>query len=129
MSEYRFHFHDGGRSSALNVAEDDCAIRALATAAGVPYDHAFGVLKGKTPLSKLKPLAALRVEKITFPSVKGQPRMTPVMFCQKFPRGTFIVKTAKYVFVIRDGVALDVRKEPAGSCIYAAWRILDSLAN
>jgi len=129
MSEYKFHFHDGGRNSATRpVKDDDCAIRALALAANLPYDRAHDVLKGNVPLARVKALAALKIEKMTFPSSKGQPRMTPSAFCQKFPSGTFIVKTAKYVFVIRDGVALDVRQEPAGSCIYAAWRVGTCLA-
>lgn len=124
MSEYEFRFHDGGRGASSRPDNtDDCAIRALALAAGLPYDDAHDVLKGNSSSDRTKDLASLHVEKMTFPSVKGQPRMTPSMFCRKFPKGTFIVKTAKHVFVIRDGVALDLRQEPANHCIYAAWRV------
>jgi hypothetical protein len=71
-----------------------------------------------------KPIAALRFEKMTFPSVKGQPRMSPSRFCSQFPRGTFIVRVAKRVFVVRDGVALDVNQPPVGGCIYSAWKVV-----
>lgn len=134
---YRFQKHDGGRSvSRRPKQQNDCTVRALAVATGMPYDDAYDILKeaGRQSSRKFKmpewmskqPLAALRFEKMTFPSVKGQPRMNPVRFCSQFPYGTFIVRTAKHVFVIRDGVAIDTEQEPAERCIYSAWRVVES---
>lgn len=103
-------------------AEDDCAIHALAMVAGISYDAAKSMLRGgSTDAARL--LSSLSVERITFPSAKGSPRMTPRAFCQKYPKGTFVVKSAGHVFVVRDGKSINLSEKPAHNCVYAAWRV------
>jgi hypothetical protein len=111
--------------------------RVLALATGIPYGEACDALKeiGRQGGNKFRmpkwmnatPLAALGFERMTFPSVKGQPRMSPGRFCSQFPCGTYIVRAAKHVFVVRDGVVLD-GDVPSGGCVYSAWRVVPASA-
>lgn len=41
--------------------------------------------------------------------------MNPVEFRRRYPAGTFIVRVAKHVFVVRNG--------EGDRCIYTAWKV------
>ena len=61
--------------------------------------------------------------KIAFPAVKGQRRMTPAQFCRDYPKGTYILRVTKHVFVVRDGIIYDTFENRPDRCVYCAWAI------
>jgi len=61
-------------------------------------------------------------ERIAFPAVKGQRRMNPATFHTAFPEGRFVVRTARHVYAVVDGVTYDQMAPDPERCIYAAWK-------
>ncbi len=62
------------------------------------------------------------VESLSFPAVKGEPRMNVAMFVERYGNGTYIIKVAKHVAAVMDGVLLDEHTY-WHKCVYKAWRI------
>ncbi len=128
--EYSWVATDAGRSqSARPRQKNDCTVRALAVAKGMQYDDAYDLLaeagrkcgrgfEFKDWISK-QPWA----RKISFPAIKGQRRMNPSTFVEKFPKGVFICRVAKHVFAVRDGVVYDTFENAPDRCIYMAWEV------
>lgn len=121
---------DGGRASSKRPKQtNDCTVRALALARGIPYDEAYNLLaKAGRPCS-----AGFRIQewldtkpwahKLSFPAVAGERRMNPASFVTQFPKGIYICRVAKHVFTVRDGVVFDALANRIDRCIYTAWRI------
>lgn len=131
--EYDWICTDGGRASSnRSKQKNDCTVRALAIARNLPYDEAYDVLKDAGRKSsrgfdfvkwiETQPWAT----KIAFPAVKGQRRMTPAQFCRDFPKGTFILRVTKHVFVVKDGVIHDAFENRPDRCVYACWSVSSS---
>ena len=127
---YPIFYTDAGRSQSKRPRQkNDCTVRALALVRDWSYDRAYEHLKaeGRRCGAKFQFTEWLNIQEWTygrtFPAVKGQPRMNPVTFCKQFPTGTWIVKTAKHVFVVKDGTVLDEVAPADDRCIYRAWRI------
>lgn len=127
---YPWQWNDGGRSSSRRPRQsNDCTVRALAIAAGVPYDSAYDLLKKLGRKSGVGfRLGDWLIDqswatKLPFPAVKGQRRMNPDSFAQTFPGGVFICKTAKHVYCVLDGVVQDTVENDPMRCIYTAWKI------
>lgn len=121
---------DAGRSASKRPRQTrDCTVRALATARGLSYDEAFDILKeagrkGRTGFRMSEWLNQQPwAEKISFPAKKGQRRMNPSTFTAQFPSGHYIVKVARHVIAISDGVLHDDTEVPPDRCIYTAWKI------
>ena len=124
---------DAGRSnSARPKQKNDCTVRALALVRGFTYDEAYDTLAnaGRKCSNGFHIGTWLErqpsVTKISFPAIKGQTRMNPVKFAEQFPKGRFICRTAKHVYAVIDGVALDTARSKPNRCIYNAWRISTS---
>ena len=129
---------DGGRSTSTRPkSKEDCTVRALALATGVSFDKAYDVLAiaGRKPhqrfafklwANSLAPRYTLRVELRWHPfqAVKGESRMNPAKFCTQFLNGRWIVRTAKHVFAVIDGVVLDETSPRPDRCIYGAWEVI-----
>ncbi len=61
-------------------------------------------------------------KKISFPAIKGQPRMRGTDFVKLYPKGTYILKLAKHVVAVVDGVYLDTW-DCTEKMIYNAWEV------
>lgn len=127
---YPFRETDAGRSGSKRPKQsNDCSVRALALARKLPYDETYDLLAtlGRKSWSGFalhkwldhQPWAT----KISFPAVKGQPRMNPARFCAQFPKGIFICRVAKHVFTVIDGIVHDTFASRPNRCIYTAWEI------
>lgn len=127
---YPFIQSDAGRSASKRPKQkDDCTVRAISIARKLPYDDAYDLLaaagrkcaKGFDIMTWLaeQPWAI----KLSFPAVKGQRRMNPVSFCETHKTGTYIVRVAKHVFTIKDGVVYDTFAPRPDRCIYTSWEI------
>jgi hypothetical protein len=59
-----------------------------------------------------------RFDWIAFPATKGYLRMYPGDFCKLFPRGRWIIKTAKHVLAVVDGTIHDTFRPETFRCVY-----------
>ncbi len=59
---------------------------------------------------------------LSFPAVKGKPRMTPAAFVKKYPTGRYVLSLAHHVVAVRDGVVIDTW-DCTKKCVYKAWEI------
>jgi hypothetical protein len=111
----------------------DCQVRALCTATGMRYEEAWDTLyrlQGKHRTAGFNLTAYLDrdgealgvLRRLSFPAVKGQPRMTADEFCQKYPRGNFILRMPHHVAAVEDGVLLDCWNS-SFCCVYTAWEV------
>lgn len=133
----KYQFNDGGRSNSKRPKQkNDCTVRALVIATDMKYDEVYDLLKdaGRKAskgfqlgewLSTVDTVSILgrKFNVMTFPAVKGQRRMNPEAFSERFPKGVFICKTAKHVFAVIDGVQYDTFQERPDRCIYKAWKV------
>lgn len=61
-------------------------------------------------------------KKISFPAVKGVPRLRGNDFVKQYPEGTYILKLARHVVAVVDGVYLDTW-DSTEKMIYKAWEV------
>lgn len=127
---YPYVFNDAGRSTSKRPRQkNDCTVRAFALTRGIAYDEAYDILKaaGRKCATSFNFGAWIKdqpfARKISFPAVKGNPRMNPPEFCRNFAKGRYIVRTAKHVFAVIDGFVHDDHVTYDARCIYAAWEI------
>jgi hypothetical protein len=59
-----------------------------------------------------------------FPAVKGYLPMYPGDFCKIFPRGRWIIKTARHVSAVIDATIHDTFRPDPFRCIYGAWQLI-----
>jgi hypothetical protein len=129
---YPFIKTDGGRSLSKrpkrnNKWDEDCTVRAVAVACGITYDEAIDALNpdgdgtslvwGKFQFDHMMANSVIngwRFEWIPFPAVRGQPRMNPPTFSERFPVGRFICKEAGHVVAWVDGQSQRDRAPQAG---------------
>ena len=113
--------------------DGDCQIRSLAHATGMTYAKAWDTLyqilgEYRTPGFALPdyldhcPERLGVEERLSFPAKRGQPRMTPIDFCRRYPRGRYILKLAHHVVAVVDGRYYD-KWNCGDKCVYTAWRI------
>mgnify|MGYP003609531880 CR=1 FL=1 len=127
---YPFQRSDAGRAESKRPRQqNDCTVRAVALARGLPYDQAYDLLMsaGRKASRKFSVTAFLKAkpwaEWVSLPAVKGQRRMNPATFHKRFPTGTYICKAANHVFAVIEGMVFDTDLPRPDSCIYGAWAI------
>jgi hypothetical protein len=118
----------------------------MSLATGSGYEEAHLLLKGEgrktgkrfhlVPLLRNADKASekfggVRWKYHPFPAVKGETRMTPAKFSTLHPEGKFILKTAKHVHAVIDGIHLDHDRWDEGvqgwlqtRCVYGAYEAL-----
>lgn len=136
MIGYPFKATDAGRSESKRPRQkNDCTVRSIALACRMSYDDAYDLLArtaGRKASKRINfrqwvrehGVPGLQFDHVTFPPVKGEPRMRLGRFCEDYPDGIWIVATAKHVFTVIDGVVHDEEPEREGRCIYCAWQVL-----
>ncbi len=60
--------------------------------------------------------------KISFPAIKGVPRLRGKDFVKQYPKGTYILNLARHVVAVVDGVYLDTW-DSTEKMIYNAWEV------
>lgn len=60
--------------------------------------------------------------KLSFPAVKGQPRMNGKRFCEAYPKGRYILNMAGHLTCCVDGVIYDTW-DCTEKCVYNAWQV------
>lgn len=64
----------------------------------------------------------LKSNKLSFPAIPGEPRMNGERFCEKFPRGTYILRMAGHLTCCKDGFIYDTW-DCSEKCVYNAWEV------
>ena len=114
----------------------DCMIRSVCAVTDLPYEeihkkmYAYGWRvtrrrsKGNWEDHIINTLNdfGYKVEKISFPGVKGQKRMTPKQLTKEYPNGKFIMNMAKHVCGVVEGKYLD-SWDCGHKCVYYVWKI------
>lgn len=132
VSDIKFVESDGGRSKSKRPSQKmDCVVRAFAIVFDRDYDDVYDEIASAgrkshrgTPKDIWKNWLNGKGERISFPAIVGQQRMTTGEFCRRFSKGKFVVQCAKHVFAVVDGVAYDTSKPRIDSCVYAVWKTI-----
>lgn len=64
----------------------------------------------------------LKGVKISFPAIKGQPRMNGYEFCRMYPKGRYILRMAGHLSCCVNGVIYDTW-DCREKCVYKAWAL------
>jgi len=108
---------------------NDCTVRALKISTGCKYYDAFRLLHN----AGRKPNKGFFIEKMlktnsyhfghTFTKLKFRKPITLVKFIKKYNEGTYYVRKSRHVFVVKDGVVLDMYNPGAYSRVLMAWKV------
>ena len=61
-------------------------------------------------------------EKLSFPAVKGRPRMNGERFCESYPEGRYILNMAGHLSCCVDGIIYDTW-DCSDKCVYNAFKV------
>ena len=114
----------------------DCMVRAVSNVTGVEYSKVHKLMyengwratrrnsKGKWENQITKTLDELgfKYERISFPGIKGEKRMTSKILSDMDPNGKYIVRVSKHISVLYSGKLLDTW-DCSDKCVYFAWKI------
>jgi len=134
MSNPYYCHSDAGRSSSKRPKQrNDCTVRAYAIAAGLDYDTAYDELKdagrGASRRFDWRSFATNKFEWIPFQAVKGLKRTCVATAHDRTGDGAWILRTAKHVVAMVDGVVYDDTDDAEeiewleNRCVYGAWRV------
>jgi hypothetical protein len=130
-------FTDAGRSYSFRPKQkNDCTVRAAAIVFDLPYDVAYHYLAAAgRKCGKVFPFKQFMESKeVTdfydilkqgFPAIKGQPRMNVEKFLKLHPNGSYVIKTAKQVIAVKEGMAYDDTPIDYKRCVYTSWTIIN----
>lgn len=119
---------NGRDQSQRPKSKNDCTVRAYAEAFDLPFDTVYDMFAraGRKPHNGFNIQSILTQHKnvvwFSFPAEKGIKRWTPDQFCFYFDKGTYILRTARHVFAVKDGNIYDTSPN-TGRCVYGAWWI------
>lgn len=133
--EYWFIESSAGKERSKRPKQKgDCTVLALAHCEGRNYDDAYDFMKklGRKcfegfHLDKAYLNDSESYQAHSFPAVKRQPRMTVWEFCIEHPSGRYILRTAKHVTCVIDGVLYDSWEQDPNRCVYKAWEYLEDV--
>lgn len=124
MIEY---FKDCGGSP--DSERNDCTVRALAISTEKPYWEAYTVLQnfGRKPNKGTNIRKFFKNNKIVlgfwFKKLKFRKQITLNKFVKKYPVGTYYVRISRHVFVVKDGISIDMVKPKTYCRITDAWEV------
>ena len=133
--------------SLRNVAQEagfnehnDCAVRAVANSANIPYAQAHAMMKlsGRKDRKAtyqfvsqkvLKELGAVRIPEIGYAYESKTPgttyRVKLKNFCKRYPLGRYWICYNGHALAVVDGVVHDSFKSLPGRLITEAWKVPD----
>ncbi len=111
----------------------DCVKRAISKAANIPYKEVSLQLNRYKKVTGAKTFNemtndvpfienVLHGQKMSFPAVKGKPRMNGERFCEAYPIGSYILQMAHHLTACVDGVIYDTW-DCSEKCVYRAWKV------
>lgn len=124
-------YTDGGSSASGIRERNDCTVRSLATATGLPYPdcHSFMASKGRRRFRGVVFRYCVPDNGVALghhfeftPLVKARGLKTAIKRNPKLKTGTWILKVRSHVYTIRDGVAYD-SFDATGRDVLYAWKV------
>lgn len=114
---------------------NDCVKRAISLAAQMDYMEVSRELNRYKKITGAKSFNSdrncfkyveqvLKAKKLSFPAVKGKPRMNGSGFCYNYPKGRYILNMAGHWSCCVDGVIYDTW-DCSEKCVYTAYEIID----
>ena len=114
----------------------DCMVRAVtniteenyAKVHKLMYDNGWRVTrrrskdKWENQITKTLDELGVKYERVSFPGVKGEKRMTGKTLAKIDPNGKYIIRVAKHVAALSGGTLLDTW-DCSDKCVYFAWKI------
>lgn len=114
----------------------DCMVRAVTNVTKEDYSKVHKLMydngwrasrknsKGNWEEQITKTLDSLgfKYERISFPGVKGESRMTAKTLIKMDPKGKYIIRVSKHVSVVESGKLLDTW-DCSDKCVYFVWKI------
>jgi len=123
------YFKDCGGSPEHE--RNDCTVRALAISTGGSYHDAYMILNsfGRKPnkgtnIRKFFKNNRIVLNKV-FKKLGFRKQITLNKFVQKYPIGTFYVRITRHVFVVKDGVAIDMTRPKTFCRVTDAWEVTE----
>lgn len=111
---------------------NDCAKRSITLLTGKSYQEislSLNRLKKETKSKKFnsnknwKKFVSLQGwEKMSFPAESGKERMNGTRFCIAYPKGRYLLRMARHLTAVIDGVIYDTWN-CSNKCVYNAWKI------
>lgn len=112
---------------------NDCVKRAITKATGMDYMEVQRELNRHKKVTGAKSYnsdynphhyveTVLHGKKLSFPAVKGQPRMNGQRFCEAYKTGRYILNMAGHWSCCVDGVIYDTWN-PSEKCVYTAYKV------
>lgn len=116
-----------------NKIVGDCVKRAISKASNMDYNEVkralnrYKKITGAQKFNEPKNCYAyvenvLNGKKISFPAIKGEPRMNGARFCEAYPKGSYILSMAHHWSCCVDGVIYDTW-DCSKKCVYQAWKL------
>lgn len=114
----------------------DCMVRAVSNVVNedyakvhkLMYEHGWRATRRKSNGKWEKQITntlddlGIKWERISFPAIKGQKRMTAKTLSKIDPNGRYIIRVSKHVSVLWEGDLLDTW-DCSDKCVYFAWKI------
>lgn len=112
----------------------DCVLRTITIATGQPYSEVYKVAYANGWRTRYKSFSraaenkmiqdtlehfGLKVERVNFPAVKGQPRMTT----KTLPEGKYVCSMARHLAYCEDNKVYDTW-DCSHKCVYWAFKII-----
>ena len=116
----------------------DCTVRALSLVTGVEYDEVVAVLRvdGYRPgrgfdldrwltcrqdptIGEPESIFGYRAEWVPLPVLRGELRLTAETFAARYPAGRYILRQARHVCAVINGVVVQETRRD-GACVYGA---------
>jgi len=123
------HTDDLYRGCAPHTERNDCAVRALVCAVGIPYSQAWSVLQAegrkpgrKTSVTQLAN-AILNIAPDTVTRYLRHKSMTVKAFALAHPEGHYLCMSRGHYFAVTQGLVHDWRSRPRAKVIWA-WRMI-----
>jgi len=108
---------------------NDCTVRALVISTGMPYHDCYMYLAnfGRKPNRGTNIRKFFKNNRTVFNSsftkLKFRKAITLNKFVKLYPSGTYYVRKSRHVFVVKDGVAIDMSKPKTFCRITDAWEV------
>lgn len=116
--------------------DKDCMVRAVTNATKQDYNKVHSIMykngwrasrqlsKGnwENQITKTLDELGFEHERISFPAIKNQNRMTGKILSELDPTGRYIIRVSKHVSVLENGLILDTW-DCSDKCVYFAWKI------
>lgn len=130
-----FIYSDSGRSLSKRPKQtNDCTVRAFTLAFHLTYDQAYDHLHSQGRkcsrgfllsryLERNPILLDHTVTKLSFPAVAGSPRMKVKDFVSIYSTGSYIIRIAKHVAYVHDGIIYDTFHTFANKTVYTAFSV------